>query len=55
VSNVHDLHVWSFGSDRVAMTVHLVADDTAAAVRASQAIANRHGIRHSTIQARVIA
>ena len=48
---MHDLHVWSFGAERIALTVHLVADNVKAAVRAAQAIANSHGIKHSTIQA----
>jgi len=50
VANVHDLHVWSFGTKRVAMTVHLVSDNRDAALEAAQKIAAKHGITHSTIQ-----
>lgn len=50
VANVHDLHVWAFGTKRVAMTVHLVSDNRDAALEAAQKIAAKHGITHSTIQ-----
>jgi solute carrier family 30 (zinc transporter), member 2 len=50
VSNVHDLHVWSFGADRVAMTVHIVADNVKVALREALVVANAHGIMHSTVQ-----
>lgn len=50
VANVHDLHVWGFGQNRVALTVHLIADEPAAALVAAQRVAAKHGIAHSTIQ-----
>jgi len=50
VANVHDLHIWGYGTGRVALTVHLVADDPSSAQLAAQQIAARHGIGHSTIQ-----
>jgi zinc transporter 2 len=54
VSNVHDLHVWAFGTTgdkgKVSMSVHLVADNSEAALKGAMAIAGRHGIKHSTIQ-----
>jgi hypothetical protein len=42
--------VWSFGTGRVAMTVHLVADDPPSAYRGALALAQKHGIGHSTVQ-----
>lgn len=50
VSNVHDLHVWSYGTDRVSMTVHIVADNQSDALEAAQEIAAKYGIKHSTVQ-----
>lgn len=42
--------MWSFGTGRVAMTVHLVADDPPSAYRGALALAQKHGIGHSTVQ-----
>lgn len=50
VANVHDLHVFGYGANRVALTVHLVADDPPAALEAAQRIAKGFGIQHSTVQ-----
>jgi len=50
VSNVHDLHIWGYGTDRVALTVHLVADAPDAALEGAQRIAAAAGIAHSTVQ-----
>ena len=50
VANIHDLHVWAFGTGRVAMTVHMVADDPPAALVAAQEVAATHDIGHSTVQ-----
>ena len=50
VANVHDLHVWSYGSGLVAMTVHLVADHPQRALHGAQLVARDFGISHSTVQ-----
>lgn len=50
VANVHDLHIWSFGTGRIAMTVHLVADDRVTALEGAQRVAKAYGIEHSTVQ-----
>jgi zinc transporter 2 len=50
VANVHDLHIWSYGTGRTAMTVHLVADYPAEALEGAQRITKRYGIAHSTVQ-----
>jgi len=54
VSNVHDLHVWSFGSagdaSTVSLTVHLAADEPASVLTRARAVALAHGVAHPTIQ-----
>ena len=54
VRNVHDLHVWSFGQDRLCLTAHIIVRggerERVAAVAAASAAAARFGIRHSTFQ-----
>jgi hypothetical protein len=50
VANLHDLHVWSYAANRNALSAHLVADDPPAALASAQAVARKHGIRHSTFQ-----
>ncbi|ESL11168.1 solute carrier family 30 (zinc transporter), member 2 [Trypanosoma rangeli SC58] len=51
VVSVHDLHVWSLSSDYVALSVHLVADDAATALRKAQYVCEKlFGIGHTTIQ-----
>ena len=53
VAAVHDLHVWAMGATEPALTAHLVrpegADDAFLAA-ASEAIAERFGILHVTLQ-----
>ena len=54
VSNVHDVHVWSYASagdpKAIALSVHLAADEPKSVLRAARAIATAHGISHATIQ-----
>ncbi|MBU6374865.1 MAG: cation diffusion facilitator family transporter [Bdellovibrionales bacterium] len=51
VSEVHDLHVWSVGSRRLAMSVHLVSERNESLLDAAQTLVEREfGIRHTTIQ-----
>ena len=51
VSEVHDLHVWTVGSRRLAMSVHLVSEQSEEVLEAAQKILeDDFGIRHSTIQ-----
>ena len=59
VRNVHDLHVWSLGSNVHALSAHLVVDDPESAsngavvgvVRAvKQLLAEEYGIAHATLE-----
>ncbi len=54
VSNVHDLHVWSFGpagdARTASLSVHLTADQPDEVLREARAIAATHGLTHTTIQ-----
>lgn len=58
VSVVHDLHVWSIGTDRVALSAHLEIerlDDWAAILRAAQALLKkRFGVDHVTLQPELV-
>ncbi len=51
VQEVHDLHVWSVGSRRLAMSAHIVSDVPEEVLLAAQELLDREfGIRHSTLQ-----
>ena len=51
VREVHDLHVWSVSAKKVALSAHLVADDTHAALsEAHRRIEKNYQISHMTIQ-----
>jgi cobalt-zinc-cadmium efflux system protein len=52
VVGVHDLHVWALGSSEVALTVHMVVEQTSAEflVETEKALHDRFGIDHSTMQ-----
>lgn len=51
VSEVHDLHIWTVSSGRLAMSVHLVAEDSRKILESANEILSRHfGIIHTTIQ-----
>ncbi|WP_372524201.1 cation diffusion facilitator family transporter [Sulfuricaulis sp.] len=54
VRSVHDLHVWSLSSERIALSAHVVIDDMAAWERVfcalAQTVDQRYGIRHVTLQ-----
>jgi solute carrier family 30 (zinc transporter), member 2 len=50
VSNIHDLHVWSFGSNKNALSVHLIADDPKLAYVEAHEVMKRCKIEHATIQ-----
>lgn len=51
VTEVHDLHVWSVSSGRLALSVHLIAEDAGATLAAAnEALRSKHSIRHTTIQ-----
>ena len=59
VARVHDLHVWAMGTSKIAMTAHLVmpdghADD-AFLQRATEALHDRFGIEHATLQVMRVA
>lgn len=54
VSNVHDLHVWTITSGFVALSAHVTCADAGkrddVLQSAQRILAERFGIRHSTIQ-----
>ena len=51
VLEVHDLHVWSVSSGRLALSVHLISVENEGVLeRAHQVLASKHGIKHTTIQ-----
>lgn len=54
VVRIHDLHVWPLSTTKIALTVHLVADDSSldsgALLAIQQQLHQRFGIDHSTIQ-----
>ncbi len=61
ISDIHDLHVWTVSPGYVALSAHLVlADVTWAEVqqvqaRVRQALADRFGIQHATVQVECVA
>ncbi len=51
VTEVHDLHVWTVGSRRLAMSAHLVSSQAEEALEAAHdLLEHEFGIRHSTFQ-----
>ena len=56
VNNVHDLHIWSIGSERHAMSCHIaipdipVSESNAIIVQIRNVLAERFHIHHTTIQ-----
>jgi cobalt-zinc-cadmium efflux system protein len=52
VKEIHDLHIWTVSSNRLALSVHLIATETGSDLlnRVNQLLEERHGIRHTTIQ-----
>jgi cobalt-zinc-cadmium efflux system protein len=54
VRSVHDLHVWTLSSDRIALSAHLVIDDmrdwTVVLPAVSTMLAERYKISHVTLQ-----
>ena len=51
VEEVHDLHVWSVGSGKAALSVHLISKDGDRVLNeADSVLRERHGIAHTTIQ-----
>ncbi|QIK95343.1 cation transporter [Sphingomonas sp. HDW15A] len=54
VTGTHHLHIWPLSTTETAMTVHLVVDDNVdrdrILIEASDAVHDRFGIAHSTIQ-----
>lgn len=59
VSTVHDLHVWSIGSDRAALSAHLELErmeDWPAILHAAQSVLReRYAIDHVTLQPELVA
>lgn len=50
VIDVHDLHVWTVSSDSNALTCHMLAKDSQAALARAHVIAKDFRIKHATIQ-----
>jgi cobalt-zinc-cadmium efflux system protein len=56
VNNVHDLHVWSIGSDQHALSAHIAIDDIPPSASESillqvkDCVSNKFNIHHTTIQ-----
>ncbi len=53
VESIHDLHIWGLSTTEVALTAHLVINDTADDALLNQVVNGLHdqfGIEHSTIQ-----
>lgn len=54
VASVHDLHVWTIGPDRIALSAHIELDDIQQwpqiLASASELLRQRHGIGHITLQ-----
>lgn len=59
VHSVHDLHVWTLSSNRIALSAHLVVDDLAHWERVLRAVTevmhDRFGIEHLTLQPEPLA
>ncbi len=53
VKEVHDLHIWAVSAKKIALSAHLVARNTQAALKeAHRLIEKKYGISHMTIQVR---
>lgn len=51
VKEVHDLHIWAVSAKKVALSAHLIADNTQAVLNeAHRLIEKKYGISHMTIQ-----
>jgi cobalt-zinc-cadmium efflux system protein len=51
VTDVHDLHIWTVSSGRLALSVHLIAQEPGGLLQAAHAmLQERHKIIHTTIQ-----
>ena len=50
VVNVHDLHVWSLSSGKIAMSAHVTSHDTQITLKKATSYARKLGIYHSTLQ-----
>ncbi|MCM2279778.1 MAG: cation diffusion facilitator family transporter [Oligoflexia bacterium] len=51
VEEIHDLHIWSVSSGRLALSAHLIARESEAILsHANELLEKRFGIRHTTLQ-----
>ena len=51
VQEVHDLHVWTVSSHKLALSVHLVSEKSHSVLESvNHILEEKHGIRHTTIQ-----
>ena len=53
VNSVHDLHIWTLSSNRIALSAHLLVDDLAqwpAVLAAARHVLQHQGIAHITLQ-----
>lgn len=51
IKEVHDLHIWAVSAKKVALSAHLIAEETQVALKkAHHLIESKYGISHMTIQ-----
>jgi Co/Zn/Cd efflux system component len=54
VKRIHNLHIWSLGTDHFALSVHLVIEDENKSIRitknASTMLKEKYGIHYATVQ-----
>lgn len=50
VQEVHDLHIWSVSSGKLALSVHLISKEPSVLARANEVLREKYGVMHTTIQ-----
>ena len=58
VNSVHDLHIWTLSSNRVALSAHLIVDQMdrwPEVLAAARHVLQHQGIEHATLQPEVVA
>jgi cation diffusion facilitator family transporter len=51
VKEIHDLHIWSISPKKIAMSAHIVAEDTQSALRAAhELVKKKYGLSYMTLQ-----
>ncbi len=49
VSNIHDLHVWTLASGRLAMSAHIISENPSVSLKKATKVCKDYGIYHSTL------